>query len=99
MTVPTSVRRRLRSIRILAITGSAEIARAVPTNRAKISGIGAWLCAQIMRKDEGRQKAGSKRNGHSEETHQKRAFALAEDASEVNSPILPSTRRKPRPAW
>ena len=36
ITVPISVRRRLRSIRILAITGRAEIERAVPTNRAKI---------------------------------------------------------------
>ena len=38
MTVPISVRRRFRSIRILAITGSAEIESAVPTNSAKIRG-------------------------------------------------------------
>jgi hypothetical protein len=44
MTVPTSVRRRFRSIRIFAITGSAEIARAVPTNSAKMSGF-APCCA------------------------------------------------------
>ena len=83
-TVPISLRSRFKSMRIFAITGKAEIERAVPTNRRENQSIGFRLRAKETRKRSRRAQTKGKGNNHAAYTHQQSALALAENASQVD---------------
>jgi hypothetical protein len=70
-TVPISLRSRFKSIKIFAMTGKAEMERAVPTNKEP-------------RKQSRRAQTKRKGDNHAAHTYEQSALTLAENASQID---------------